>query len=229
VQYFNNQAGGESSPALSNSRLQKAIERNRARMQKKESLRSVGGNQPQPLRGVPVSRRSSLPERAPSSSPTAIRKNWSKVEADNSVESRLEKLKKKRASRLAETKRTIKPKKTSSSFSLGKFSFKEFLFGSEDRSVYLLWMTKLSWIGLFVFFLHVCFGSRGVVEYYTRVGELENLKKEIVLLGEENNALVYEINQIENSKSYQKKVVRDYLGYISKDEHLIIFPEGALL
>ena len=37
-------------------------------------------------------------------------------------------------------------------------------------------------------------------------------------LKEENNSLVYEINQIENSSSFQKKVVRDYLGYISKDE-----------
>ena len=38
-----------------------------------------------------------------------------------------------------------------------------------------------------------------------------------------------ELNQIQNSTSYQRKMVRDYLGYIAKDEHLVIFPESTIL
>jgi cell division protein FtsB len=226
VQYFNNQAE-QSDSTVTNSRLQKAIERNRARMQKKEGISPMASNQP--LRGVPVSRRSLPSSRNSLNSTTPQRKTWSRNESDKSVENRLEKLRQKRALRKTKSSSVKKTVKVSSSFSINKISLKSFVFGSDDRPTYLKWVTKVSWLGLLAFFTHVCFGSRGIVEYCSRVQNLNSIKKETIVLNEENNALVYEINQIENSSTFQKKVVRDYLGYISKDEYLIIFPETSLL
>tara|TARA_B100000925_G_scaffold289318_1_gene271927 strand:+ start:4023 stop:4700 length:678 start_codon:yes stop_codon:yes gene_type:complete len=225
VQYYNNRNEESGASSLSNSRLQKAIERNRARMQKKEGLRSTGQ---QPLRGVPISKRSAAATTRAVSVSAPQRKVWSKSESDKSVESRLEKLRQKRASRVSRlTPETKTRKKTKISFK--NFSFKGLIFGGHERPSYLKWITKISWLGLLCFFLHVCFGARGILEYYSRLKELDSVKREIVILNEENNSLVYEINQIENSVTFQRKVVRDYLGYISRDEYLVIFPESTLL
>lgn len=231
MQYFNNRSEETDSPSLSNSRLQKAIERNRARMQKKEGLRPPSSSSStHAMRGVPLSRRNAVVATKASASARPARKSWNKLEADQSVENRLEKLRQKRASRVSKLstakKLSTTPKR---SFNLKNLSLKKFILGEEGRPTYLKWLTRLSWLGLISFFLHVCFGSRGALEYYTRVHRLEKIKKEIKVLKEENNSLVYEINQIENSRSFQRKVVRDYLGYISKDEYLIIFPETTLL
>ena len=224
---MDNRSESSANVGVSNSRLQKAIERNRARMSKRGEL--VSSSQGTASRAVPISRR--LPTRSTNSIGTqkkslSERKNWSKSESDRSVEDRLSKLRQKRASRITSGR------KLSAINNQGfwkSFSIKNFLLGSADRSFLSRWSVYLSWLGLLAFFLHLSFGPRGAIEYYSRVSDQEVIKENIRRLDQENNDLVFEINQIENNVTYQRKVVRDYLGYIAKDEHLIIFPESTIL
>ena len=90
------------------------------------------------------------------------------------------------------------------------------LFGRPDRSKWLRWLTKFCWLGLLVFFILIVFNERGAVEYYSRVSELKSLENKMELLKTQNGQLIYELNQIQNNISYQRKVVRDYLGYLEK-------------
>ena len=158
------------------------------------------------MRGVPISRRSAASSVKFVSPGQPNRKSWNKLEADHSVENRLEKLRQKRATRVSRLSATKKVAKVpSKGFRLKNFNLKRLIFGEEGRPILLQWLIKITWLGLCGFLLHVCFGSRGVVEYYMRVQDLNKTKKEITILKEENNSLVYEINQIENSPSFQKK------------------------
>ena len=182
-------------------------------------------------RAIPASRR--LPGKPATTqvlknSSLSERKSWSRSESDRSVEDRIAKLRQKRASRATKTSK-LSSNSTGEGTFWKSFSFKSFLLGAPDRGFLSRWSVYLSWFGLFAFMLHISFGPRGLVEYYSRVSDQETIKENIRRLDQENNDLVFEINQVENSRSYQRKVVRDYLGYISRDEHLIIFPESTIL
>ena len=224
---MDNRSESSANSGVSNSRLQKAIERNRARMRKRAEV--ISGTQTSAPRAVPVSRR--LPGKPATTqvlkkSSLSERKSWSKSESDKSVEDRIAKLRQKRASRTSNTSRLSSARETTFWKS---FTFKSILLGAPDRGFLSRWSVYLSWLGLCAFMLHISFGPRGLVEYYSRVSDQQTIKENIRRLDQENNDLVFEINQVENSRSYQRKVVRDYLGYISKDEHLIIFPESTIL
>ena len=239
VQYSNNRLGAGRSPSNSNDRLQKAIERNRAKVLKRSGLRDNPTIASTPPRGVPISKMqamssrrearrptSSLPRKISSSTPrsiSSVRKQWNSGEAQRAVENRLATLKDKRKSRLA-----MRGRVSSENVNL-KESAKSFLLGSEEKSRVFRWIVKFCWLGLFLFCLHVLFGDRGTLEYYAHLQEVNNLRSEVELLKKENGQIIFELNQIQNSPVYQKKIIRDYLGYIAKDEHLVIFPESTIL
>jgi len=88
----------------------------------------------------------------------------------------------------------------------------------------ILFVVRLAW-GFYIFLcFRLIFSSGGVVEYYSK-GEMFSDKvheKENLL---NNNAqLANEIELIKKNRAYQKKLIREHLGFISKDEYLILFP-----
>ena len=79
------------------------------------------------------------------------------------------------------------------------------------------------WVLLGVMCLRLVFSRGGVIDFYANKGLLEGKIDEYHAIESENNNLENEIKMIKASKSYQKKLVRDHLGFIAKDEFLILF------
>lgn len=79
------------------------------------------------------------------------------------------------------------------------------------------------WVLLGVMCLRLVFSRGGVIDFYANKGLLEGKIDEYHAIEAENDNLQDEIKNIKASKSYQKKLVRDHLGFIAKDEFLILF------
>jgi cell division protein FtsB len=103
--------------------------------------------------------------------------------------------------------------------------FKNWLGPKEKWINYFL---KLSWCGCLALFIHLVFSDRGVVDYYSQKKSLEKKLTGLKQLKKNKNGLKKNIKLIRKDKFYQKKLVRDHLGFISKDEFLILFQKGKI-
>lgn len=89
------------------------------------------------------------------------------------------------------------------------------------------WGVKLCW-GFCLFLLgRLIFSQGGVIEYLDKKSTLDQAYHEVTLLTQENEGLMKELQLIRTNNRYKKKLVRDHLGYIARDEYLILFPENA--
>ena len=238
MQYFQKESQPGRSPLSSDDRLQKAIARNRARMAKRQGV-SDAPPKVNPARGIPITKlmaadkkrelprstakpvQSTITRKFPTRTSPPTRKVWNQSESQQSVEDRLEKLKMARKRRLA--------KNVETGPFWQNFSIRRIFLGDSDKPKWLRVIIKGSYTLLFCYLLIVVFGERGAFDYYLRKSDLTNLKNEITQTNKDIGDIIFELNQIQNSTSYQRKMVRDYLGYISKDEHLVIFPESTIL
>jgi cell division protein FtsB len=91
---------------------------------------------------------------------------------------------------------------------------------------YITWLVKGSWIFCGIMVLRLIFAAGGVTDYYSqkssandRVAELNDIKKD-------NMQLVRDIERMRSDIGFQKKLVRDNLGFIASDEFLVLFPKG---
>jgi cell division protein FtsB len=87
------------------------------------------------------------------------------------------------------------------------------------------YLVKGCWIFCVVMILRLIFANGGVTDFYSqrslyndRLTELDRIKKE-------NMQLVHEIEHMQTDTSFQKKLVRDNLGFIAADEFLVLFPK----
>lgn len=82
---------------------------------------------------------------------------------------------------------------------------------------------------LFCVFLmgRLIFSDGGIMDYYSQKTLLENKVSELEANKKENEMLAKEIELIKDDSNYQKKIVRDNLGMIAKDEFLILFPKES--
>ena len=238
MQYFQNDSRPGRSPLNSDDRLQKAIARNRARMAKRQGA-SDTLPKVSPAKGIPITKlmaadkkrelprssvkptQSTLTRKFPSRTSPPTRKVWNQSESQQSVEDRLEKLKSARKRRLAKNVETVP--------FWQNFSLRRIFLGDSDKPKWIQVLIKSCYTLLLCYLLVVIFGDRGAFDYYLRKSDLFNLKNEITRTNNDIGDIIFELNQIQNSTSYQRKMVRDYLGYISKDEHLVIFPESTIL
>ena len=90
---------------------------------------------------------------------------------------------------------------------------------------YLNYLVKGSWVFCGLMVLRLIFAAGGVTDFYSqktsvndRLGELRDIKKE-------NMQLVREIERMRSDIGFQKKLVRDNLGFIAADEFLVLFPK----
>lgn len=97
----------------------------------------------------------------------------------------------------------------------------------QKKKVKNAWLIKGAWVLLAFIFLRLIFAERGVLDYFAMQDLIEhklNLIEETKL---ENKAIVDEMDLIKNNGRYQKKIVREKLGFISGDEYLVIFSEDS--
>ncbi len=71
--------------------------------------------------------------------------------------------------------------------------------------------------------IRIVFMNGGIIELQSKKSELREKFQTLQSVKKENIALKKEIDKIQNDVSYQKKLARDHLGFISEDEHLILF------
>ena len=83
--------------------------------------------------------------------------------------------------------------------------------------------TKVCWAIIFCLSLRLVFMERGVIDYYNTKSHINDKIHELELLELENQALVKEIHEIKVNPVYQKKLAREHLGVIARDEYLVLF------
>lgn len=82
---------------------------------------------------------------------------------------------------------------------------------------------KGMWIFCGFLFLRMIFSEGGATSYYEKKSYLQGIQDELSSFKHENKNLMDEIKKIKNDSTYQKKLIRDGLGFISKDEFLVLF------
>jgi cell division protein FtsB len=87
------------------------------------------------------------------------------------------------------------------------------------------YLVKGSWLFCGFLILRLIFASGGVVSYFSQKSILNDRFKELSRIKKENMGLVHEIERMQLDAGYQKKLVRDNLGFIAQDEFLVLFPK----
>jgi cell division protein FtsB len=95
----------------------------------------------------------------------------------------------------------------------------------ELNPVFVNYLVKGTWLFCGFLVLRLFFSSGGVVDYYNGRSLLNNRVLELKRIKKENMALVSEIERMQLDASFQKKLVRDNLGFIAADEYLVLFPK----
>lgn len=86
---------------------------------------------------------------------------------------------------------------------------------------------KVGWLICGLLFLRLIFMESGIIDYYDMENTLLKREHQLELVKKENNELVSEIHKIKTSPRYQKKLVREHLGVISRNEYLILFAKDS--
>ncbi len=84
-------------------------------------------------------------------------------------------------------------------------------------------MLKSAWAFCGFLLLRLIFSGGGILDYNERKSMLEGREHEIENIKLDNQRTLAEIDLIQKDSSTQKKLVRDHLGFIARDEYLIIF------
>ena len=91
--------------------------------------------------------------------------------------------------------------------------------------IYLNWLVKGSWIFCGLMVLRLIFASGGVTDFYSQKSSVAERVKELSDIKKDNMTLVREIERMRSDAGFQKKLVRDNLGFIAADEFLVLFPK----
>lgn len=86
-------------------------------------------------------------------------------------------------------------------------------------------LTKCAWIFAGFLVLRLVFAKGGVTDFYSQHKVLSQKQSELKQIKDENMQLVREIERMHTDAGYQKKLVRDNLGFIAADEFLVLFPK----
>ncbi len=90
---------------------------------------------------------------------------------------------------------------------------------------YVNWLVKGSWIFCGLMILRLIFATGGVTDFYSQKGAVADRLAELSDIKKENMQLVREIERMRSDAGFQKKLVRDNLGFIAADEFLVLFPK----
>ena len=226
---------------ISNERLRKAIERNRARQA--ERMR----NQPQQASAQPQGNFSSGPEshnsnatgeaqqpsmfdRPTTSTRMKVHERVHAASADTATSTAV--VTRKSVARADEAdftpvKRT--PRKVSSQISYsttGATSRKKTKALDPKLEKYLV---RGSWIFCAFLVLRLFFASGGIMDFYSQKSLYQERLTELDRIKKENMQIVREIERMQTDAAFQKKLVRDNLGFIASDEFLVLFPKEKLV
>lgn len=87
-------------------------------------------------------------------------------------------------------------------------------------------LVYFGWAFCLFLVLRLTFAGGGIVDNIKKASLLSAKQAELTQTQEENVALSKEIELIEKNAAYQKKLVRDNLGFIASDEYLVLFSDS---
>ncbi|MGZ3787020.1 MAG: septum formation initiator family protein [Bacteriovorax sp.] len=87
------------------------------------------------------------------------------------------------------------------------------------------YLVKGCWIFCGIMVLRLIFANGGVTDYYSHRSVFNDRLLELDRIKKENMQLVQEIERMQSDTAFQKKLVRDNLGFIASDEFLVLFPK----
>lgn len=87
------------------------------------------------------------------------------------------------------------------------------------------YLVKACWGFCFIIVLRLIFANGGILAFNSQKNIYQKKLEELEKIKKENMLMVEEIEKIQSNATFQKKLVRDNLGFIAKDEYLIIFPK----
>ena len=202
---------------LTSDRLHKAIERNRQRQLKRSETPSLNtgnltpkrqGQAPENLR--PQVRQQRYPPPPPPSSRT-------RSMASSDLEPGL------RENRTSLKIRQAIP--IDRQAKMQNQEFKRTLKSAERKRKWKNIFLKAVWLFHGYLLIRLAVSQGGALEYYDKQAFLQSRHQNLEKIQEDNKLLVGEIKLIKNDKRYQKKLVRDHLGFIAKDEYLVLFAQ----
>ncbi|MDA9189619.1 hypothetical protein N9O57_01425 [bacterium] len=189
-----------SSSTIGNDRLRKAIERNRSKQTKRtspsqdlSSKLSIARSANESTFATPVKRKSKK---------FSLPFGYKSEKKESAVKAKLP-----TSLRMSTPSRLSKASKLKRNYSINLPS----------------WAVKLAWIACAILFVRLVFADRGVMDYYLRMNNHKVQLNDYRELLNENKMLVSQIEKVKKNHAYQKKLVRDHLGFISKNEFLLLF------
>lgn len=191
---------------ITNERLRKAIEKNRARQAERsrnsqEAAKAAPAEEAQPQKPRAEER---VHVRAPKSEALVTRRSAARPDEAEFIPA-------KRA-----------PRKVASQISYSTSSRKK----SKPIDPTLVgYFVKGCWIFCMVMILRLIFANGGVTDFYSQRSLYNEHLKELDQIKKENMQLVREIERMQSDFAFQKKLVRDNLGFIAADEFLVLFPK----
>ena len=84
-------------------------------------------------------------------------------------------------------------------------------------------LNSIGWMVFALLCARLVFMDRGVIDFYAKEDLIKEKQAELLRVEQENIHIVGEIEKIKSVPSYQKKLAREHLGVIAKDEYLILF------
>lgn len=204
-----NQTDEVDTSTITNERLRKAIEKNRAKQAERNRNNQEASQASAPNESV---QRPRAEERVHSRTPKseAVVTRRSTARADEAEFVPVKRAPRKVASQISYTTTSRKKSKPIDPTLVGYF-------------------VKGCWIFCAVMILRLLFAHGGVSDFYSqrslysdRLTELDQIKKE-------NMQLVREIERMQTDSAFQKKLVRDNLGFIAADEFLVLFPKEKVV
>lgn len=225
---FSNQTQSEN---IASERLRKAIERNRQRQAMREprgpeaqreahaQTHTQNRTQAPPFRPAPQPQQQTQTQRAnEQSTNTQFRQGFSRVE-DIGFAAEF-----KRERKIPGNSVDYMPSRGQRELVVAKpMQAKTSRISREEKNRYIKWAVTGSWIFIGLLFFRLIFANRGVVEYYSLYNTLKDKENSLSLVEQENLHAIKEIEKIRSDTGYQKRMIRDNLGYIAEDEFMVLF------
>lgn len=82
---------------------------------------------------------------------------------------------------------------------------------------------KAAWIFCGLLILRLVFTSGGVIDFYSKRNQYVMKQKELGLVKRDSHRVAADIVKLKHDATYQKKLIRKHLGFISSDEYVILF------
>lgn len=97
--------------------------------------------------------------------------------------------------------------------------------GKQLDSRWQLYLVRSLWVFCGLLILRLLFATGGVRDFYSQKSLYQDRLVELDRIKKENMQMVHEIERMQTDLAYQKKLVRDNLGFIAEDEYLVLFPK----